>query len=77
MGRRRDSLDGPSDEASGFVLGRAALLAALALLGFACVLMLFALLVRCAAGGEVPVVTPGATDAPSALWLGALLVTRL
>jgi hypothetical protein len=39
---------------------RAALLAALTLIGFACALLLLSLLVRCAVGDEVPTLTPEA-----------------
>jgi hypothetical protein len=60
-----------------FQPARAALLAALALVGFACALMLFALLIRCATGPEVPLLTPTPTEGTSALWLGAYVVAGL
>jgi hypothetical protein len=60
-----------------FQPARAALLAGLALLGFACALMLFTLLVRCAAGPEMPGLTPTPMDGISVLWLGTHVLAGL
>jgi hypothetical protein len=46
---------------------RAALLAALALIGFACVLLLLTLLLRCSGAGEAPTPEPTGTDSASLL----------
>ena len=46
---------------------RAALLAALALIGFACALLLITLLIRSATGPEVPLPTPTLDDSAALL----------
>lgn len=65
MGRRRGSGDVHGGEQ--YHPARAALLAALALIGFACALLLLTLVVRCAAGPEVPLPTPTLDDSAALL----------
>ena len=65
MGRRRGTRR--TQDEHQYYPGRAALLAALALIGFACALLLITLLIRGATGPDVPLPTPTLDDSAALL----------
>ena len=74
MGRRRGAGSGQDEQ---YHPARAALLAALALIGFACALLLITLLIRCTAGPEVPLPTPTLDGSAALLWPAPCLLSLL